>query len=98
MRQITSWSNDEVKLLLSSTMDFKTSSEMENIDCESCRSKYQDIHEKFVEHYPTPEEAKALRKEYPHSRTQMAKAIVTSKLKTIRQKYHLAVDKAAMAE
>lgn len=65
---------------------------MENIDWESCQSKYQDIHDKFVEHYPTPEEAKALGKEYPHSRTQMTKAILTSKLKTIRQKYRLAVD------
>ena len=46
---------------------------MENIDWESCQSKYQDIHDKFVEHYPTPEEAKALGKEYPHSRTQMTK-------------------------
>lgn len=63
---------------------------MENIDWESCQSKYQDIHNKFVEHYPTPEEAKALGKEYPHSKTQMMKAILTSKLKTIRQKYRLA--------
>ena len=49
-----SWSDDEVELLLSSTMKYKTSKEMENIDWESCQSKYQDIHDKFVEHYPTP--------------------------------------------
>ena len=85
-----SWSDDEVELLLSSIMDNKTLKEMENIDWESCQSKYQDIHNKFVEHYPTPEEAKALGKEYPHSKTQMMKAILTSKLKTIRQKYRLA--------
>ena len=47
------------------------------------KAKYQDIHDKFVEHYPTPEEAKALGKEYPHPRTQMTKAILTSKLKII---------------
>lgn len=87
-----SWSDDEVELLLSSTMDYKTSKEMENINWESCQSKYQVIHDKFVEHYPTPEEAKALGKEYPHSRTQMTKVILTSNLKTIRQKYRLAVD------
>ena len=87
-----SWSDDEVELLLSSTMDYKTSKEMENIDWESCQSKYQDIHDKFVEHYPAPEEAKALGKEYPHSKSQMTKAILTSKLKTVRQKYRLAVD------
>lgn len=39
---------------------------MENINQESCQSKYQDIHDKFVEYYLTPEEAKALGKEYPH--------------------------------
>ena len=30
-------------------MDYKTSKEMENIDWESCQSKYQDIHDKFVD-------------------------------------------------
>ena len=84
-----SWSDDEVELLLTSIMDYKTLKEMDNIDWESCQSKYQDIHNKFVEH-PTPEEAKAFGKEYPHSRTRMMKAILTSKLKTIRQKYRLA--------
>ena len=43
------WSDDEVKLLLSSTMDYKTSKEMENVDWESCQSNYQDIHDKFVD-------------------------------------------------
>ena len=85
-----SWSDDEVELLLTSIMDYKTLKEMDNIDWESCQSKYQDIHNKFVEHYTTPEEAKAFGKEYPHSRTRMMKAILTSKLKTIRQKYRLA--------
>ena len=58
-----SWSDDEVELLLSSTMDYKTSKDMEIIDWESCQRKYQDIHDKFVGHYPTPEEAKASGKE-----------------------------------
>lgn len=61
-----SWSDDEVELLLRSTMEYKTQKEMENINRESCQSKYQDIHDKFVEYYLTPEEAKALGKEYPH--------------------------------
>ena len=80
-----------MELLLSSTMDYKTSKEMENIAWESCKSKYQDTHDKFVEHYPTLEETNALGKEYPHSRTQMTKAILTSKLNTITQKYRSAV-------
>lgn len=76
-----SWSDDKVDLSLSLTMDYKTSKEMENIIWESCQSKYQ-----------TPEEAKVLGKEYPHSRTQMTKAILTSKLKIMRQKYQLVVN------
>ena len=64
----------------------------QNIDWQSCQGKYQDIHDKFVEYYPTCEEAKALGKEYPCSRTQMMKAILTSKLKAIRKKYCLAVE------
>ena len=76
-----SWSDDEVDLSLSLTMDYKTSKEMENIIWESCQSKYQTL-----------EEAKVLGKEYPHSRTQMTKAILTSKLKIMRQKYQLVVD------
>ena len=45
---------NEVEFWFSSTMRHKTSKEIESMDWESCQSKYQDIHEKFVEHYPTP--------------------------------------------
>ena len=66
-----------MELLPSSTMDYKTLKEMENNIWESCQSKYQDIHDKFVEYYSTTEEVKALGNEYPHSRTQMTKKILT---------------------
>ena len=79
-----SWSDDEAELLLSTTIDYKTS-ELENVDWESCQRKYQEIRERFIDLYPSPEEAKALEKEYPHSKTQMTKAILISKLKSSRQ-------------
>ena len=49
------WSDEEVEFWFSSTMHYKTWKEIESMDWESCQSKYQDIHDKFVEHYPTPE-------------------------------------------
>ena len=50
IRQITSHGPmNEVKLLPCSTMDYKTSKEMKNIDWGSCKNKYQDIHDEFVD-------------------------------------------------
>ena len=62
---------------------------MENIDWESCQNKYQDM-EKYIANYPSPEQAAALEKIYPHTKEEMNKAILTTKLKSIRQKYRKA--------
>ena len=37
------WTDDEVLLLLKVTLDYKTAKTMENIDWESCQTKYSDI-------------------------------------------------------
>ena len=37
------WTDDEVELLLKVTMEYKTSRAIENIDWESCQTKYGDI-------------------------------------------------------
>ena len=87
-----SWSDDEAELLLKVTIDYKTSKAMENVDWESCQTKYQDILDKYLEQYPSPEEALALGKDYPHAKDEMTKVILTSKLKIVRQKYPKAVD------
>ena len=66
-----SWSDDEAELLLKVTIDYKTSKE--NVDWESCQTKYQDILDKYLEQYPSPEEAIALGKDYPHAKDEMTK-------------------------
>ena len=44
-------------LLLNVTVDYKTSKAIENADWESCQSEYQDIFDKLLQQYPSPEEA-----------------------------------------
>ena len=51
------WSDDEVELLLKVTLEYKTSNAMENVDWESIRSKYDDIFKRFIEQYPSSENA-----------------------------------------
>lgn len=84
------WTDDEVDLLLRVTLDYKASKYRENVDWESCQSKYSDIFEAFLKRYPSDEAAGA--KEFPHSKEALSKSQLTSKLKAIRGKYKQAVD------
>ena len=86
-----SWSDEGVELLLNVAIDYKASKAMENINWESCQNKYQDM-KKYIANYPSPEQAAALEKIYPDTTEEMNKAILTTKLKSIRQKYRKAVD------
>ena len=45
------WTNDEVRLLLEVTKEYKTQKESESIDWESVRTKYDDILEKLREKF-----------------------------------------------
>ena len=61
-----SWTDDEVELvLIFTTLEYKTSRAMENIDWESCQAKYGDILGLFTEQYPSPENATAIEKTRP---------------------------------
>lgn len=60
---------------------------MENIDWESCHSKYQDIIDKYKEMCPTAEDAENLGKDFPYNKEDITKLIVTSKLKSVWVKY-----------
>ena len=86
------WTDDEVELLLKVTMEYKTSRAIENIDWESCQTKYGDILQLFVDQYPTPENAVAIEKDFPHKKEQIVQSSLTSKLKMIRKKFRQAVD------
>ncbi|XP_050956819.1 uncharacterized protein LOC127157624 [Labeo rohita] len=82
------WTDDEVELLLRVTLDYKSTKLQENVDWESCHSKYSDITDAFQAQYPR----ELTNKDFPHDATMVSKAQVTAKLKNIRSKYRHAVD------
>ncbi|KAK1889773.1 adenylate kinase [Dissostichus eleginoides] len=68
-RDVFSWTDDEVELLLRVTLDYKTTKVQENVDWESCKSKYSDIGDAFQKQYPrTPTE-----KDFPHDASAITK-------------------------
>ncbi|KAM9436417.1 uncharacterized protein Hap1MRO34_000864 [Clarias gariepinus] len=82
------WTDDEVELLLRVTLDYKNTKLQENVNWESCHSKYSDIMDAFQARYPR----ELTNKDFPHVATMASKAQVTAKLKNIRRKYRNAVD------
>ena len=86
------WTDDEVDLLLSVVLEYKVSRTSENIDWETCQSKYSDILELFQAQYPSPENAAQLGKEFPRKENELTKLILTSKMKAIRSKFRAAID------
>ena len=87
------WTDDEAELLLSVTHQYKVQTLMENVDWGSVKSKYDDILTMLRAELPaTVEETKSLQKEYPHTKEEFTKAILTTKLKNIRTKFRQAVD------
>ena len=57
------WTDDEVELFLNTVLEYKTSKAAESCDWESVYTKYNDIHEAFMEKYPDREEAEKVGKE-----------------------------------
>eukprot|EP00117_Sycon_ciliatum_P040135 scpid64007/ scgid29545/ len=54
------WGEDEVRLLLSSVLDYKTSKAADGVDWDSVKSKYVDILDKYImESTPSPGECSA---------------------------------------
>ena len=87
------WTDDERELLLKVANEYKVSKSMENIDWETCQTKYSDIFDLYQEQYPdTKEEAKSLGKDYAHDKDKLTKGNLTTKLKNIRLKYRKEVD------
>jgi len=87
------WSDDEVELLLNVTYDYKTAKAGERTDWESVKNTYADILDLFEEHLPgSDDERMRVDKDYPHTKEEVSKQVITSKLKTIRSKYRQAVD------
>ena len=46
------WTDEEVELLLHTTVDYKATKAQEGVDWESCQTKYVDIWTEFLRQYP----------------------------------------------
>ncbi|XP_033995824.1 uncharacterized protein LOC117490270 [Trematomus bernacchii] len=87
-KELFPWSDDEVELLLSVTLEYKTTKIQDNVDWESCKPKYTEIADLFQAQYPrTPTE-----KDFPHEQNTISQGQLTAKLKQVRIKYRQAVD------
>ncbi|CAL8405068.1 unnamed protein product [Boreogadus saida] len=85
--EILVWSDLECEMLLRLTLEYKVSKLQENVDWESCHSKYTDLLTEMQRQYP-----KEATEDFPHDAMAMTKSQLTSKLKNIRCKYRGAVD------
>ena len=81
------WSDDECELLLSVTHEYKVKQLLKGTDWESVRSKYVDIVALYKKELLDPAQASQVLKDYPHTKEEITKEIVTSKLKAIRTKF-----------
>jgi len=82
------WTDDEAELLLTVTHDYKIAKVAEGTDWESVKSKYTDILELMRNELPaSAEEMSNLLKDYPHTKEQVTKQILTTKLKAVRLKF-----------
>ena len=87
------WTDDEAELLLCVANEYKVQREMENADWETCQGKYNDILSAFQKQYPYDNgEINALGKDFPHSKEEITKSILTTKLQSVRIKYRAAID------
>ncbi|XP_057706797.1 uncharacterized protein LOC130924338 [Corythoichthys intestinalis] len=87
MKELFVWTNEEIELLLQVTLDYKKTKLKENVDWETCHSKYADITDQFLDQYPKQPK----NKDFPHSTDAITKSQVASKVKSTRTKYRHAV-------
>nr|XP_055044696.1 uncharacterized protein LOC129431004 [Misgurnus anguillicaudatus] len=81
------WTDSEVEFLLHVALDYKASKAQDNVDWESCQSKYVDLLARFLEQYPSE-----TNQDFPHVKQEITRAHLTTKLKAIRGKYRNSVD------
>ena len=86
------WTDNEVHLLLSVAIDYKSQRAMENVNWESVQSKYTDIKDRFKDKLPETGERQADEKDLPHTRDEIKLSCLTGKLKAIHLKCRQAVD------
>lgn len=86
------WTDTEVELLLSITQEYKTQKTNEGVYWDSCKNKYSELNEMFVEKLMLVDQTKA-KGEYPHEVIEFLKdpARLSRKIKQLRNKYATAV-------
>ena len=62
------WEDDEVELLLSSIIQYKSQRTMAGIEWESVRSKYQGILRIYLDNVPSSEASSESDKFFPHGK------------------------------
>ena len=72
------WSDSEVELLLRVALDYKANKALDNVDWESCQTKYRDMLALFLEQYPSETS-----EEYPHVKEEITRAHLTTKMKAV---------------
>lgn len=68
------WADSEVELFLRVTQEYKVAKASENVDWETCQNKYGEILDHFKEQYPADDVT------YPHSKDEVTKLTITTKL------------------
>ena len=77
---------------MTATKEYKTKEIAKSTDWESCVDSYAEILEAYSAYLPSPEDATAIGKDFPHKKNDLTKSGLTSKPKAIRSKYRQAVD------
>ena len=81
------------ELLLTITHSYKVKKITKNEDWESVKTKYDNILAVMKAELPaTTDEARDLIKDYPHTKEELAKKILSVKLKAVRGKFRNLVD------
>ena len=79
------WTDYECELLLYGALNYKVKTSSENVDLESMKTKYDDILVMMRAEMPADKTERPV-KEYIHLRSEMTKAILSTKLKNEKAK------------
>ncbi len=70
-----SWTDDKVQLLLRATQEYKAAVAAENVDWESCQSKYDNILHWYREQYPLSKKVMTMGKDLSHKKDEKLKGM-----------------------
>ena len=86
--EVLNWTDNEVELLLGVVRSYSSQKDLDGLEWESVKSKYEDIRSEFVRLY----DKKNDQEDFPHSTSLFSHERITSKIKDLRKKYKKTVD------